>query len=224
MSSQAQDGPRWRNGALQGRERDPDTPSPGPPPGHARSKSNFLQSGLSPSTPMGHVRNQSLQELKSGGLGRTNSRRTGSARGGAAAGTFAPQFIKPENMDGAQDVRVVEGENDLSGKRYIWMRDDEKAFVKGWVVEELPGGMLKAQCEDGTVSGSNTKVRWAWKTDNWYSNAMCPPTVSTRSTQPSSIKQTTWLNLRTSTKPALSTTSTKDILRTSFIHIPASSW
>lgn len=56
-------------------------------------------------------------------------------------------------MDGANgDVRVAEGENDLSGKRYIWMRDDEKAFVKGWVLEELPDGMLRAQCEDGTVS------------------------------------------------------------------------
>ena len=56
-------------------------------------------------------------------------------------------------MDGANgDVRVVEGENDLSGKRYVWMRDDEKAFVKGWVVEELPDGMLRAQCEDGSVS------------------------------------------------------------------------
>ena len=58
-------------------------------------------------------------------------------------------------MDGANgDVRVVEGENDLSGKRYVWMRDDEKAFVKGWVVEELPGGMLKAQLEDGSVSAT----------------------------------------------------------------------
>jgi myosin protein heavy chain len=74
-------------------------------------------------------------------------------RGGVSSGTFAPQFIKPENIDGTtEDVHVVEGENDLSGKRYIWMRDDDKAFVKGWVVEELPGGILKAQCEDGSVS------------------------------------------------------------------------
>jgi len=32
------------------------------------------------------------------------------------------------------------------------MRDDEKAFVKGWVLEELSDGMLKVQCEDGSVS------------------------------------------------------------------------
>jgi myosin protein heavy chain len=99
------------------------------------------------------VRNQSVSDLRSSGLGRSDSRRNGSIRGGASAGTFAPQFIKPENMDGTNgDVRVVEGENDLSGKRYIWMRDDEKAFVKGWVLEELPDGMLRAQCEDGSVS------------------------------------------------------------------------
>ena len=62
-------------------------------------------------------------------------------------------------MDGANgDVRVVEGENDLSGKRYVWMRDDEKAFVKGWVVEELPDGMLRAQCEDGSVSNGKQYV------------------------------------------------------------------
>ena len=153
MSSQAQGGPRWRNGPFQGRERDPDTPSPGPPPGHARSKSSIMQAPLSPGAPLGHVRNQSVSDLRSGALGRSDSRRNGSIRGGASPGTFAPQFIKPENMDGANgDVRVVEGENDLSGKRYVWMRDDEKAFVKGWVVEELSDGMLRAQCEDGSVS------------------------------------------------------------------------
>lgn len=159
MSSQAQGGPRWRNGPFQGRERDPDTPSPGPPPGHARSKSSIMQP-LSPGAPLGHVRNQSVSDLRSGGLGRSDSRRNGSIRGGASPGTFAPQFIKPENMDGANgDVRVVEGENDLSGKRYVWMRDDEKAFVKGWVVEELPDGMLRAQCEDGSVSNCKQHVR-----------------------------------------------------------------
>lgn len=199
MSSQAQGGPRWRNGPFQGREREPDTPSPGPPPGHARSKSSIMQTPLSPSAPLGHARNHSLQKFGSpnGGLGRTNSRRTGSARGGASAGTFAPQFIKPENMDGAAgDVRVVEGENDLSGKRYIWMRDDEKAFVKGWVVEELPGGMLKAQCEDGTVS-SGRRLVLTPDADSTQSNAMYPPTASTRSIRPSSTRPTTWPNSHT---------------------------
>jgi myosin protein heavy chain len=194
MSSQAQGGPRWRNGPFQGRERDPDTPSPGPPPGHARSKSSIMQAPISPAGPLGHVRNQSVSDLRPSGLGRSDSRRNGSTRGGAFAGTFAPQFIKPENMNGTNgDVRVVEGENDLSGKRYIWMRDDEKAFVKGWVLEELPDGMLRAQCEDGSVS-SELRTHTKWRADMQCSNETLQPTASTRSTRPSSTKQTTWPN------------------------------
>jgi hypothetical protein len=97
-------------------------------------------------------------------------------------------------MDGTNgDVRVVEGENDLSGKRYIWMRDDEKAFVKGWVLEELPDGMLRAQCEDGSVS-SELRTHTKWRADMQCSNETLQPTASTRSTRPSSTKQTTWPN------------------------------
>ena len=54
-------------------------------------------------------------------------------------------------MDGAADrVGGIEGENDLSGKRYVWLRDPEKAFVKGEVIDDLPGGMLKILCDDGS--------------------------------------------------------------------------
>ena len=97
---------------------------------------------------------------------RSDSRRLGSVRGGVPAGTFAPQFIKQEGLDGAADrVRGVEGENDFSGKRYVWLRDDENAFVKGWVMEELPDGMLRVQCDDGSVSAyevdvNNLKLIW----------------------------------------------------------------
>lgn len=82
-------------------------------------------------------------------------------RGGAAAGTFAPQFIKQEDLDGAADrVRGIEGENDFSGKRYVWIRDDEKAFMKGWVSEELPGSMLRVKCDDSSVS-SIWRFEWS---------------------------------------------------------------
>lgn len=47
-------------------------------------------------------------------------------------------------------VRGIEGENDFSGKRYVWLRDPDTAFVRGWVVEELPGDMLKVQCDNGS--------------------------------------------------------------------------
>ena len=44
----------------------------------------------------------------------------------------------------------MEGENDFSGKRYVWLHDPKNAFVRGWVVEELPSGKLLVQCDDGT--------------------------------------------------------------------------
>ncbi|KAK5727106.1 class II myosin [Elasticomyces elasticus] len=144
MSFQAQSGPRWRNSQF-GKDKE-DTPSPGPPPGHARSKSSIMQSPLPPAMPVGHVRNQSVSDLRMTGL-----KRTGSVRTSTPVGTFAPQFITEEGLDGADErVRGIEGENDFSGKRYVWVRDAEVAFVRGWVVEELPEEMLRVQCDDGS--------------------------------------------------------------------------
>lgn len=66
-----------------------------------------------------------------------------------SGGTFAPQFIHNEGMEDARErVRGIEGENDFSGKRYVWLKDPQAAFVRGWVVEELPGGVLRVQCDD----------------------------------------------------------------------------
>lgn len=48
-------------------------------------------------------------------------------------------------------VKGIEGENDFSGKRYVWLKDPQSAFVKGWVVEEKEGNQLLVQCDDGTV-------------------------------------------------------------------------
>lgn len=44
----------------------------------------------------------------------------------------------------------IEGENDFSGKRYVWLRDDEKFFVQALVLEERADGFLRIQCEDGS--------------------------------------------------------------------------
>ena len=150
MSSEVQNGPRWRNSTF---SRDQGSPSPGPPPGHARSKSSILQSPLAPVSPSTHSRNHSTIDTAMLGLSRSDSTRlrSGSGRGSTPAGTFAPRFIKQEGLDGAEErVRGIEGENDLSGKRYVWLRDSEKAFVKGEVIEELPNGVLKILCEDGS--------------------------------------------------------------------------
>ena len=77
--------------------------------------------------------------------------RSGSGRGTTLSpGTFTPQFIKFEDAQtDTERVRGIEGENDFSGKRYVWLRDDNVAFVKGWILEDLPGGQLLCQLEDG---------------------------------------------------------------------------
>jgi len=49
-------------------------------------------------------------------------------------------------------VKGIEGENDFSGKRYVWLKDPQTAFVRGWVVEELEGNRILVQCDDGSVS------------------------------------------------------------------------
>lgn len=55
---------------------------------------------------------------------------------------------------GGSDAAVdgIEGENDFSGKRYVWLKDPQTAFVKGWIAEELGGGKVLVQCDDGSVS------------------------------------------------------------------------
>ncbi|KAK5112740.1 hypothetical protein LTR62_003838 [Meristemomyces frigidus] len=146
MSAQAQNGPRWHNSQV-GRSGKDETPSPGPPPGHVRSKSSIMHSPLASPAALGRVRNQSLSDVRLGSMRRTNSVRTSTP-----VGTFAPQFIKQEGLDGAEErVRHIEGENDFSGKRYVWVRDAKVAFVRGWVTEELPEDMLRVQCDDGSL-------------------------------------------------------------------------
>jgi hypothetical protein len=74
--------------------------------------------------------------------------RAQSNRNSTPAGTFAPKFIENDTQD-LPEVRAIEGENDFSGKRYVWLRDPKTAFVRGWVVEEQPGGRLLVQCDNG---------------------------------------------------------------------------
>lgn len=100
---------------------------------------------------MAHARHQSLTHLSSPPLSRNESRlRSNSNRNSIPIGTFAPQFISEDTPDVAKPGGIVEGENDFSGKRYVWLHDPKNAFVRGWVVEELAGGKLLVQCDDGT--------------------------------------------------------------------------
>ena len=76
-----------------------------------------------------------------------------SREGTPTSSTFAPSFIKTDEMRRNSDtVNGIEGENDFSGKRYVWLRDPQLAFVKGWIVEELGGNRILVQCDDGSVS------------------------------------------------------------------------
>ncbi|MBE3043564.1 hypothetical protein IMZ48_13535 [Candidatus Bathyarchaeota archaeon] len=81
--------------------------------------------------------------------------RSDSRSGAPVSNTFAPSFIKSDsirtNGDNVDAVDGIEGENDFSGKRYVWLRDPKTAFVKGWIVEELEGDQILVQCDDGSV-------------------------------------------------------------------------
>ena len=57
-----------------------------------------------------------------------------------------------ESQRETERVKGIEGENDFSGKRYVWIRDSKAAFVKGWVIEDIDGDRLLVQCDDGSVS------------------------------------------------------------------------
>lgn len=76
-----------------------------------------------------------------------------------SSSTFAPSYLKTEDMRKPTDaVKGIEGENDFSGRKYVWLKDPQTAFVKGWVVEELEGGKLLVQCDDGSVSTAGKKA------------------------------------------------------------------
>lgn len=136
--------------------------SPSPAPPNSRPKSALFPSPLSPqpsaSTPLapGHLRGGSLGAsfgVPGNGEARPGHVRNTSKGDNRHSGTFAPSFIKTEELKRASDVvKGIEGENDFSGKRYVWLKDPQTAFVKGWVVEELGGNRILVQCDDGSVS------------------------------------------------------------------------
>ena len=71
------------------------------------------------------------------------------------AGTFAPQFFKSSDerrtsVSSSLGKGIAGESSDFSGRRWVWVRDPEKAFVKGEVLEDVDG-MLTVRCEDGSV-------------------------------------------------------------------------
>ncbi|KAI9664300.1 MAG: hypothetical protein M1829_005855 [Trizodia sp. TS-e1964] len=144
--------PAWRKDSLSSSP----SSSPNASTAHGRPMSAIFTSPQSSHTPS-HTRNHSLglpelETLNVGSAGKGALTRA-SNRGltSSISSTFAPQFIKsagPPNHTPA--VQGIEGENDFSGKRYVWLKDTQTAFVRGWVVEEGLEGQLIVQCDDGS--------------------------------------------------------------------------
>ncbi|KAI8938488.1 hypothetical protein NX059_004380 [Plenodomus lindquistii] len=155
MSAPAQNGrPFARNSRNSPFARNSASASPPPVATNGtRPLSGHITSPLAePDSKMAHLRHQSLTNLSSPLLGRSDSNRlrSNSHRNSTPVGTFAPQFISEDDNEAPRMGGIVEGENDFSGKRYVWLRDAATAFVRGWVVEELPEGQLLVQCDNGS--------------------------------------------------------------------------
>ncbi|XDG07454.1 hypothetical protein ABKA04_007069 [Annulohypoxylon sp. FPYF3050] len=107
-------------------------------------------------TPPTHNRTQSQASIGAAnlvpvGTNGPRNHRVNSKSNAPNSTTFAPSFIKTEEMRRSLDtVKGIEGENDFSGKRYVWLKDPQAAFVKGWIVEELGEGRILVQCDDGS--------------------------------------------------------------------------
>ncbi|KAL2268875.1 hypothetical protein VTJ83DRAFT_3721 [Remersonia thermophila] len=119
-----------------------------PPPSHgavhARTQSHHALPPAPgpPAGPGGGIGSHASQGGHGRGLSKENA---------PGSTTFAPSYLKTEDMRKPTDiVKGIEGENDFSGKKYVWLKDPQTAFVKGWVVEELPGNRLLVQCDDGS--------------------------------------------------------------------------
>ena len=152
MSASTVNGPKWRNNPF---ARESRSPSPMPSTSGPRPKSMALLPSPSLSSPTSHCRNQSFSPLSSSTLtlSKTVTRpRANSTKCSNQSNTFAPKFIKTEELQRETErVKGIEGENDFSGKRYVWVRDSEVAFVRGWVMEEIEGDRMLVQCDDGSV-------------------------------------------------------------------------
>ena len=69
----------------------------------------------------------------------------------SSTGTFTQRFIN--TLVNVKDTRSTDSARDLaefSGKRWVWLKDDQQAFVKGWVTEEN-GSTLHVRCDNESV-------------------------------------------------------------------------
>ncbi|KAJ5322658.1 hypothetical protein N7452_010947 [Penicillium brevicompactum] len=117
---------------------------------HGRPRSAIITPSNGLESARGHLRNTSVSQLSPTFSPGGNRERSNSAKNSPSPGTFAPSFIKTEELRrGADQIRGIEGENDFSGNKYVWLRDPENAFIRGLVLEELEGDRLLVQSDDG---------------------------------------------------------------------------
>ncbi|CAG8116416.1 unnamed protein product [Penicillium salamii] len=117
---------------------------------HSRPKSAIITPSNGLESARGHLRNTSVSQLSPTFSPGGTRERSNSAKNSPSSGTFAPSFIKSEELRrGADQIRGIEGENDFSGNKYVWLRDPEHAFIRGLVLEELEGDRLLVQSDDG---------------------------------------------------------------------------
>ena len=152
MSTAGPNSARWRNNPF---DRGSPSLSPGFTAPSVKPRTATITSPFDTGALPTHNRNQSFSPPSGSSFApfQLAIQRSNSARmTHQSSNTFAPKFIKAEESQRAGDkIGVIEGENDFSGKRYVWLRDQESAFVKGWIIEELHGGNLLVQCDDDSV-------------------------------------------------------------------------
>ena len=182
-------GARWQNRA---------SPSPRPASAAVRPMSMVLSPTTGPLSPSSQTRNHSFSPLSGSSFdsGQVTRQRSNSNRNSnSTSSTFAPTFIKTQELHGKSDeIGGIEGENDFSGKRYVWLRDPGLAFVKGWIVDEMEDGRILVQCDDGSVRSSSRRPTAGKLTSR--SSERLIGRVSTKSIRQSSTKLTTWRNSR----------------------------
>jgi myosin protein heavy chain len=156
MTTSSQNGTQKRNNPFARTT----SPNVGSSPAGRPQSAVFSSSPLSaPHSPV-HARNQSYSSLgnimtptnSSSFPALGNRNRQNSKASASASNTFAPSFIKTEETRRSETIKGIEGENDFSGKRYVWLKDPQVSFIKGWVVEELGNNRMLVQCDDGSVS------------------------------------------------------------------------
>lgn len=170
------------------------SPSPAPQT-QTRPKSAIIAPSHGLELAKGHLRNSSVSQLSPTLSSTSINRERSNSRNNVASGTFAPSFIKSEEMRrGADEIRGLEGENDFSGNKYVWLRDPQKAFVRGLVLEELEGNRLLVQSDDGEVGILIPKMTKWGLINSPNSNGKSMRTKWTKSTRPSSTRQMIWQN------------------------------